>query len=54
MTSAETDMHRAYDSIAAVLATIEENADDLALTPVGRSWLESASAVRELMGDGPA
>jgi hypothetical protein len=50
MHDAATKIHAAHDAITTVVQAIEDNAAALALTPIGRSWLESAEAVRELMG----
>lgn len=50
MNDATTKIHAAHDAITNVMTAIEDNAEALALTPIGRSWLESAAAVREMMG----
>lgn len=51
MDTAETEMHQAYDAIKNVLGVIDRNADALALTPIGRSWVEDAEAMKELIRD---
>lgn len=51
MISNETQMHQAYDAIKNVLGVIDQNAEALALTPIGRSWMDDAEAMKGLIRD---